>query len=315
MEALQRDLERFREMAFAQVMDCGELIERFHELSKKDREGGDFALLRKLYGWVFVPLSLWPVDLKGLAMHVLERIESGRQVDEKARLMAELLPQAPGEDVCEPIRASEHGVKAGNYEELIEAQYKFDLLEKELAENPEWRADWERIKREFEVDRYRNNKGIIRRRMVQERNFRPADWKFSWGTEAQRFQNVFDAFCHKWNLYGIEEDRPLLLKLTVNVTPYGTVVMIPKYWSFDPRRDLKWKEIMRLHRVRSAQKQGVKLSLNRAERAREAERARRLWSEATRAGMKGDRRKQWVIERLGWDARTDESRLRRLLQT
>jgi hypothetical protein len=273
----------------------------------------------------FVPLSAWPVDVRGLGMQVLEGIEKGRGADEKARLMGELLPEAPGEEVCGPIAGYEHGVKAGSYEELIEAQYKFDVMEKDLEENAELRADWERIKSQFEVDKYRNAKGIIRRRLVQERNFRPADWRFAWETEAQRFQNVFDAFCHKWNLYGIEgrkapgtnratEDRPLLLKLTVNVTPYGTVIMVPKYWSFDPRRDLKWKEIMRLHRVRSAQKQGAKLSSNQAERREEAERAGELWSAATKAGMKGERRKAWVMERLGWDTRTDESRLSRILK-
>ena len=106
--------------------------------------------------------------------------------------------------------------------------------------------------------------------MAQERNFRPKDWSFSWESEAPRFQNVFGAFCHRWDLYGMEWDRPLLLKLTVNLTPYGTIMMVPRYWSFDPRRDLKWKAITRLHRARSAQKQGLKLGSNRAERREEA---------------------------------------------
>jgi len=126
--------------------------------------------------------------------------------------------------------------------------------------------------------------------MVQERNFRPSDWKFSWGTEAQRFQNVFDAFCHRWNLYGMErkktsnfklqtsgkpqnsnlkenanaaeesEDRPLLLKLSVNLTPFSTMIEVPKYWSFDPKRDLKWGAVTKLHRMREVPRQGPKLS-------------------------------------------------------
>ena len=105
-----------------------------------------------------------------------------------------------------------------------------------------------------------------------------------------------------------------MLKLTVTITAYGTFIMIPKYWSFDPRRDVKWKEIMQHHRLRSAQRQGQKLSANQAERQEEAERASELWEAATKAKLKGDARMQWVQGRLGWPPETDESKLKRLLK-
>jgi hypothetical protein len=50
-----------------------------------------------------------------------------------------------------------------------------------------------------------------------------------------------------------------------------------------------------------------------AERRQEAARARKFWKGATKAGLKGESRDRWVMERLEWDARTDGSRLRRLL--
>jgi hypothetical protein len=208
----------------------------------------------------------------------------------------------------------EHAVKAGSYESLIQAQYKFDLLEAELRKNDEFKADWERLKAQFGVETYRNAKGVIRRRRVEERNFRGKDWKFSWGSEAERFQAVFDAFCHRWDLYGMEWDRPLLLKLSVNLTPFSTMIEVPRYWSFDPKRDLKWSAITKLHRTREVLRQGPKLSQTRAARRDEAEAARMLWREAKRAGLKGDRRNEWVMERLGWDVRTDESKLRRMVK-
>jgi hypothetical protein len=247
------------------------------------------------------------------------------------------------------------------------------MMERELAKNEEFKADWERVKGLFEVDRFRNANGIIRRRPVQERNFRPANWRFSWETEQEQFELVFDAFCHRRNLYGIEgrkipssksqmlrksqtpstktqgqgsegersagggqarmgteaeaedeaekevaeerEDRPLLLKLSVNLTAYSTIIEIPRYWSFDPKRDLRWGAITRLHRLRRVERQGPKLSAGRVERQEEGERARSLWEEATAAGLKGQRRSDWVMGRLGWDARTDESRLRRVLRS
>jgi hypothetical protein len=330
---LKGDLKRFGRMAFVRAADCTEVIRRFHSLksnvqppsskalrrsrSPKSQKGkaddADFGLLKKVYEWVFVPMSIWPVDVRGLCLHLLDCVESGRRVDERARLLCEYLGDVPAEPVCKGISEYEHAVKAGSYESLIEAQYKFDLMEAELEENAEFKADWEAIKRVFDIAKYRNAKGVIRRRMVQERNFRPRDWKFAWRMEWERFQNVFDAFCHRWDLYGMEADRPLLLKLSVNLTPFSTMIEVPRYWSFDPKRDLKWGAVTKLHRMREVRRQGPKLSPSRAARQEEAAAARRLWREATRAGLKGDGRKAWVMERLGWDVRTDESRLRRLL--
>ncbi len=33
-------------------------------------------------------------------------------------------------------------------------------------------------------------------------------------------------------------DEPLLMKLSVNITPHGTMIFIPAYWSFDAKRDV-----------------------------------------------------------------------------
>ena len=165
----------------------------------------------------------------------------------------------------------------------------------------------------FDVSKFRDHKKIIRRRMVQERNFRYY-FHFGWNRNTGRFYEVFDVFCHRWNLYGMQEDRPLLLKLTVNLTPFGTIIFVPAYWSFDPKRDLKWRTITVLHRARGVARQGPKLSLNQSIRHEEGEKAARLWDQATAAGRKGDARVYWVMGKLGWDLRTDRSRLSRLLQ-
>ena len=313
-KGLRAVLTRFGKMAFVRAADCTEVIKRFYGLSKKAREIRDFELLKRVYQWVFVPMSIWPVDVRGLCLYLLDCVEGKRRVDDGARLLCEYLGDAPGREVCEQVAEYEHAVKTGSYESLIEAQYKFDLMEAELRENAEFKADWEGIKRVFDVAKYRNAKGVVRRRMVQERNFRPADWKFAWKKDSERFQNVFDAFCHRWDLYGMEGDRPLLLKLSVNLTAFSTMIEVPRYWSFDPKRDLKWGAVTKLLRMREVRRQGPKLSPSRAERREEAARAKAFWKEATRAGMKGEGRKTWVMERLGWDARTDESRLRRLLK-
>jgi hypothetical protein len=110
---------------------------------------------------------------------------------------------------------------------------------------------------------------VIRRRLSQERNLREG-WKFDWADERRRFQAVFDAFCYAWDLYGMEKDKPLLMKLSVNPTPYGTLIFIPRTWSFDARRDMDWGAIARLHRAGGVTKQGPKLSPSRMEQREDA---------------------------------------------
>src|SRR6266542_4210947 len=98
---LRDDLERFGGMAFVRAADCTEVIRRFHGLknspksrvqSPKSRgrnpkpgpEGHpDYPLLREIYRWVFVPLSVWPVDMRGLCARMLDSVASGQRSEER----------------------------------------------------------------------------------------------------------------------------------------------------------------------------------------------------------------------------------------
>jgi hypothetical protein len=48
----------------------------------------------------------------------------------------------------------------------------------------------------------------------------------------------------------MRNDEPLQLKLAVNLTLYGTMIHIPAYWPFDPKRDICWEPIAKLHHAR-----------------------------------------------------------------
>ena len=138
-------------------------------------------------------------------------------------------------------------------------------------------------------------------------------WPLRLTKTADRFHAVFDVFCQRWNLYGMQGDRPLLLKLTANLTPFGTMIFIPAYWSFDPKRDLNWRAITALHKARDVPKQGSKLSANQSAARLESVRARRLWKEAGARKLRGEARISWMRKKLGKDMRTDERQLRRIL--
>lgn len=308
---LKQDLARHSELAFRRMRPGADLIKLFHSLSEESQRN---AHLYRVYQWLLVPFSLWPVDIIGVACHLFALAKSNKKASAEIIQLVEMLGDPPSVRTCASIGAYEHSVKGGNYESLIKAQHKFDFKEEILKQNPEFMADWQRIKNRFDVRKYQADNGVIRRRMVSERNFRPSGWDFKWTSAEQRFRNVFDAFCHKWLLYGMEWDKPLLQKLSVNVTPYGTMIVIPGYWSLDAYRDLKWRAITRLHQSRGVLKQGLKLSANQKEHRKQADAARLLFKQATQRGMKGEKRDDWVLARLGMHPDTDHKQLWRLLK-
>jgi hypothetical protein len=310
-DQLKEALLRHSKLAFRRMRPGAELIRAIHALPEDVRREGQFE---RVCQWLVVPFSLWPVDVIGMANHLIGLAESEKRPDAKLRALIEMLGEPPTMKTCDSICAHEHDVKGGNYESLIKAQYKFDFKEELLKENPGFRKDWNWIKGHFDVKKHQSNTGVIRRRMVSERNFRPRDWEFCWKEKSGHFLNVFDAFCHKWALYGMEKDKPLLQKLSVNVTPYGTMIVIPRYWSFDCNRDLRWRAITRLHRSRRVPKQGLKLSANQKQRKKQAEVAKGYWADATAKEMRGKQRDGWVMAKLGMHPETDAKQLRRLLK-
>jgi len=128
-----------------------------------------------------------------------------------------------------------------------------------LIENAEFCSDWKFLKEMFRRE-LRPGKILLRsdaRESDCQRNPR--------GTLAE-FQDVFDCFCWKWFLDGMTGDEPLVAKLSFAVTPFGTTIFIPGYWSFDPKRDLKWKELLSFHRSRGVRRQGEAFEPNRRRR-------------------------------------------------
>ncbi len=307
-----KEVKWLERLAFHRAEHCVPLLKRFWELEAKSELRAPTEALRKIHQWLLAPLSLWPIDMEGLAKHVLERVESGRELEDDLSFLLDLLDEPPSKETQAAVAEFEHYVQSGRYERLVKQPEKFEEQEKALLRDEQLKRAWKELKRRFETSQFRNARGVIRRRMSQERNFRDG-WEFDWKDAGRRFQLCFDAMCYRWKLYGMEGDRPLLLKVSVNPTPHGTMIVIPRHWSLDPYRDLDWKFIGRLHRVRGARRQGPKLSAGRVRRMEEAKVAKRLWVEARARGLKGMKRYEYVRERMGRDVRMDPGWLKRLL--
>ena len=147
--------------------------------------------------------------------------------------------------------------------------------------------------------------------MGAERNMRPS-FSVNLRRRVDVFRAAFDAFCLRWNLYGMQNDEPLLLKLAVNITPYGTMILIPSYWSFDPKRDISWDAIANLHRIRVPGRQGPALAEGLAERRKLAERLQHLDQDARQLRLKGEKKHAFLCSGLGWVPETSAKRISRL---
>ena len=260
---------------------------------------------------MFVPPTLWPFNIQDVLEDCLTALEKGKRLNARHRLIIDLLPEPPDESICAAVADHELHVQKGAYENLVKTQAKYAQNELAINNDPELRRQWADIKAAFDVQAYQDYKGVIRRTMSVERNLRP-----SFSVNLRRlddaFHAAFDAFCLRWNLYGMQHDEPLLLKLAVNLTPYGTMIHIPAYWSFDPKRDIRWDAIARLHRTRVPGRQGSALAEGVAERRKAAEKLRQLDLEVQRLGLKGEKKHEFLCAGLGWDARTSPKRISRL---
>ena len=311
--SIQADLAKVRQLAFRRMEKCGDLLKRLYRHRSYIDRRRDAGLIWNVYDWLCVPLTLWPVDFEGLARHLVTVVEKQTEADPQLLMLLRLVGTPPNAEAQRIVGDYEHDVSNGRYEKLVLQQEKFVELENQLANDPELLAAWNELKRHFKIARFQNQRGVIRRRMSQERNFREG-WAFDWRSSKARFLVIFDALCYRWDLYGVEKDRALLLKVSVNPTPHGTMIVIPRHWSFDKRRDLNWPEIGKLHRAHGASRQGPKLSISRVQRNEEALVAKKHFDEATRKGLRGDARTTHVLAGLGKDPRTDASCVKRLLR-
>jgi hypothetical protein len=260
---------------------------------------------------MFVPTTLWPFNIQDVLADCLAVLEKGNRLNSRHRLLIDLLPEPPNETICAAVAEHELHVETGTYENLVKTQAKYSQNELAITADPELRRQWGRIKAAFNVQAYRDYKGVIRRTMGAERNLRPS---FSVNVLRQEevFRAAFDAFCLRWNLYGMQNEDPLLLKLAVNITPYGTMIHIPAYWSFDPKRDIRWDAVAGLHRVRVSGRQGLALAEGLADRMKAAKKLRRLDAEVLRRGLKGEEKHEFLCSGLGWVPGTSAKRISRL---
>ena len=305
-EVAQKRLQSF---AFKRFEKGNEVLLRLRNVKKTDHQ--DY--LQKLYTWFLAPFSLWPVDITGLLELVLEAVENKQELSPNLVMIIVELAEPPSTQKQDEVASYELLVQEGEYSRLLKDSHKYHSKESHLAGNPEFIRGWHGITKRFNVKKYQDSKGIIRRTLINERNMRGRNWKLTWDNEDQQFQQIFDTFCHRWVLYGMDKNKPLLQKLTANTTPLGTIIFIPSYWSFDPSRDVRWKNIAHLHRQHGAKKQGKKLDAVQQAHQVTVRTVFKLLSEAKKHNLSGAKLEAWLCSHLKLDPRSDRQ-VRRLIK-
>jgi hypothetical protein len=307
------DFRWLKQLAFKRFTKCQPLMDRFRTNESAINKHPNSIQVWQIYEWLLAPYSLWPIDLEGLATHLVDSIERKIKFKRDLILLLDLVGCSPDKETQKVVAAFEHLVEAGSYDQLLKKPEKFKEIEAEIKRDNELKSAWEKIKANWDITEFQNSRGVIRRRMSQERNFR-ANWDFDWKDSKRKFYLFFDALCYRWKLYGMEKDEPLLLKISANPTPHGTMIVIPRHWSLDLTRDLHWSKIGELHRAHMAIRRGPKMSPSRILRKEEAHQAKKYWDEAKAKGFRGDARYDFVLKKMSKDLRTDHSWVNRLLR-
>ena len=291
-----------------------------------DCDDDETILLAEAYGWCC--FAFWQCEsaFPALPENYAKQLKTAlgacpAQRDSSAVLLARMVVEFnAGDGRCgfnrlqldhpEIVRESETLNHEGRYDVYLKAQEKYEEYVYYLEESPQFAEEWEAIKSAF--PNCCGGQAIIRRSLIPERNWVQGPGA-EFETAAKQFQALFDFFCWKYFLWGMEGDKPLLLKTSVVVTPYGTQIFIPGYISFDPRRDLNYPAINRLHKARGVARQGPGYSIGRQELAELKRRVAAADAEARQKGLKGTARHTFICDKTGYRDHGDFRRLRMLL--
>ncbi len=302
-------------LAFSQQKKAGPGFKSIYGLLRDEQHKQHWPILQVVHDWLLVPYSFWAVDMIGVSNFMIKEICAGRPFSRKFALLIRFLSWYPPKLAQELIALHEHSVSKGQYDKWVRLNKKFEAYEKKVLTSRLLQKEWQAIKDEFPVAEYANKDGVVRRHVACERNFKDGDWAFHFGEgdDEDEFYTVFTGFCAKWKLWGMAFDKPLLLKLSVNMTPFCLLVGIPFYMNINGKNDIVWREVSKVLKALGAVQAGIKRLEAQVEREDEALRTLDAETSAQAKELKGQDRIDHIIEEaclpLNVDARGIRTRL------
>ena len=195
-KAFELDLKKLKARAFDRAEWAKDVLRRYHAVAPNS-DDATFQQLRALYHWMFVPPTLWPFNVQDVLADCLAALEKQKRLNARHYLLIDLLSEPPDENICAAVANHEHHIQKGIYENLVKTQAKYAQNELAIKSDPQPRRQWARIKSAFNVQAYRDHKGVIRRSMSVERNLR-SSFSVNLRRRHEVFQAAFDAFGHNF---------------------------------------------------------------------------------------------------------------------
>jgi len=112
----------------------------------------------------------------------------------------------------------------------------------------------------------------------------------------------------------VRDWQPIVEEPRLKLTPLGTEIYIPGYWSLDAHRDVLWKQVLKLHRARGVPRQGAKLARNRMGRDAQLRKILQAERDAREKGLKGGELLDLLKQAAGFSSNTDDAQMYRLLR-
>lgn len=211
------------------------------------------------------------------------------------------------------VRRSERCLHAGEFDGFLRAVIKHREVSERVAASPEYRRDWRKLRRLFPKET--RSRSLLHRSLVPERNWVKEGQGLRFATRAESFQTCLNLLCWKYCLWAVAPGgRPLVLKPSATITPWGTQLFIPAYLSLDFKRDIDVAHLSALHRARGVARQGEAFAEGRKLKAERQRRARRADKEAKRHGLRGEARLAYIAQATGLGPNWDERAVRRLIR-
>ena len=264
--------------------------------------------IRRLIEWLVIPPTLWVVDYVGLTKILAQRLNKKEPIDPRMLELIDELQEPPDRE--QQLWAIEHEqvLQQGNYAGLLRHPEKYEAQEQRIKDDPKRIAHWNRIKELFKLGKFRHHShGVIRRTQYLERGVPPEDFYLTEASDEERwlFRGIFDLYCQRYSLWGMQFDEALVERLTVTRTPFTTNISIPRYLKI-ARDDIIWDAVQETHGNDFLARQGVKMSGNELQRLEMLRRIDCATQQARAEGLEGEPMRRRIEELSGSTPNTDK---------
>ncbi|MFN7138190.1 MAG: hypothetical protein ACK4UN_02505 [Limisphaerales bacterium] len=312
---LDKTRNALRKLAFKQLDQLEAVSTQLHKFLEVIDHVENHEHMILMLEWFENAHTLRPADFKGIAEYICKLIKEGKPLPPQLIAALKNYSVLPGKKIQRHIISTERVVEKGDYDRYISptGRKKFRIADRETRKNPvilAALADFRARNPEFATA-----KKMRRRTMSMERNFKPKEFYFVPTPEGLALLEL-DSLCYLHSLFGLDDfcHTPLLQKVSVNATPHGILIFIPRYWSFDYSRDLNLKEINKLIKAWEMPRQGETLSSLRVDGNVKARITFEAYEEAGKRGLQGEERMRYALEKAGLRQDMEERSFFRILK-